>query len=151
MEVLDNTTVVTVLQYICIKSTLCISSNYISGIFQYTGVGGDLDVTQLTATQSRKIPQVHPSILWMSSCIVVQLLSSVWLCDCMNCTMPGFPARHYRLGFAQIMSTELVMLSNHLILCCPLLLLMKVEYCKGVRIVELWLMSNWGIKAPKLE
>ena len=30
MEVLANTTVVTVLQYICIKSTLCISSNYMT-------------------------------------------------------------------------------------------------------------------------
>ena len=40
--------------------------------------------------------------------------------------MPGFPVLHYLLEFAEIMSTELVMLSNHTILCCPLLLLASI-------------------------
>ena len=35
----------------------------------------------------------------------------------------GFPVLHYLLKFSQIMSIELVMLSNYLILCHPLLLL----------------------------
>ena len=35
--------------------------------------------------------------------------------------MPGFPVLHYRPEFAQLMSTDLVMPSNHLILCCLLL------------------------------
>ena len=37
------------------------------------------------------------------------------LCDPMDRSMPGFPVLHYFLEFAQ----SLVMLSNHLILCCP--------------------------------
>ena len=37
------------------------------------------------------------------------------LCDPMNCSMPGLPVHH------QLMSIKLVMPSNHLILCCPLL------------------------------
>ena len=41
----------------------------------------------------------------------------------MGCSMPGFPFFHYLPEFAQFMSIELVMLSNHLILCCPFLLL----------------------------
>ena len=41
----------------------------------------------------------------------------------MNCSMPGFPVLHYLPEFAQTHALEPVMLSNHLILCCPLPLL----------------------------
>ena len=44
----------------------------------------------------------------------------------MDYSMPGFPVLHYLLEFAQFMSFESVMLSNHLILCCPRLLLSLV-------------------------
>ena len=36
--------------------------------------------------------------------------------------MPGLPVRHQLLEFSQFMSIESVMPSNHLILCCPVLL-----------------------------
>ena len=45
------------------------------------------------------------------------------LCDPMDCSTPGFPIHHQ---LDQLMSIELVMPSNHLILCCPLLLLTSV-------------------------
>ena len=45
------------------------------------------------------------------------------LCHSMDCSMPGFPVLHCLLEFAQIMSTGLVMPSNHLIFCHPFLLL----------------------------
>ena len=45
------------------------------------------------------------------------------LCDPMDCSMPGFPVRHQILELAQTQSIRLVMPSNHLILCRPLLLL----------------------------
>ena len=41
----------------------------------------------------------------------------------MDCGMPGFPVLHYLLEFAEIHVHWLVKLSNHLILCPPLLLL----------------------------
>ena len=44
------------------------------------------------------------------------------LCNPMNCSTPGLPVHHQLLEFTQLMSTESVMPSNHLILCCPLLL-----------------------------
>ena len=44
----------------------------------------------------------------------------------MNCSVPRSSILHYLLEFAQIMSIELVMPSNHLILCCSLLLLPSV-------------------------
>ena len=40
----------------------------------------------------------------------------------MDCSTPGFPVLHYLLQFAQTHVIEPVMLSNYLILCCPLLL-----------------------------
>ena len=43
----------------------------------------------------------------------------------MDCSMPGFPVLHHLLEFAQV-TTESVMLSNHLNLCCSLLLLPSV-------------------------
>ena len=32
---------------------------------------------------------------------VVKLLSCIWLCDLMDCSMPGFPSLHYLPEFAQ--------------------------------------------------
>ena len=40
----------------------------------------------------------------------------------MNCSMPGFPIFYCLPEFAQLVSIESVMPSNHLILCLPLLL-----------------------------
>ena len=45
------------------------------------------------------------------------------LCDPMDCSTPGLPVHHQLSEFIQLMSIELVMPSNHLILCSPLLLL----------------------------
>ena len=47
--------------------------------------------------------------------------SCLTLCNPMDCSMPGFPVHHQVLEPAQLMSIESVMPSNHLILCCPLL------------------------------
>ena len=44
------------------------------------------------------------------------------LCDPVDCSMPGLPVHHQVSESTQPMSIELVMLSNHLILCRPLLL-----------------------------
>ena len=41
--------------------------------------------------------------------------------DHVDCSTPGFPVHHQLLELAQTQSIELVMPSNHLILCCPLL------------------------------
>ena len=54
----------------------------------------------------------------------VQLLSHVWLCDWMNFSTPGLPVHHQLPESTQ--DSESVMPSNHLILCCPLLLLPSI-------------------------
>ena len=48
------------------------------------------------------------------------------LCDPMDCSIPGFPSFTVSRNLPKFMSTESVMLSNHLILCCPLLLLPSI-------------------------
>ena len=59
------------------------------------------------------------NIIFQFSSIQV-LQSCLTLCDHMNRSTPGLPVHH------QLMSIESVMLSNHLILCCPLLLLPSI-------------------------
>ena len=52
--------------------------------------------------------------------------SCLTLCNPKDCSMPGLPVLHNLLGFAQSHSTESLMPANHLILCCPLLLLPSI-------------------------
>ena len=44
----------------------------------------------------------------------------------MNCSMPGFPVLHYLPSLLKLMSVDLLMPSNHLIVCHPLLLLPSI-------------------------
>ena len=48
------------------------------------------------------------------------------LCDPMYCSTPGLPVHHQLPEPTQTISNESVMPSNHLILCCPLLLLPSI-------------------------
>ena len=48
------------------------------------------------------------------------------LCNPMDCSMPGLPVHHQLQSFLKLMSIELVMPFNHLILCCLLLLLPSI-------------------------
>ena len=57
-------------------------------------------------------------------CLVTK--SCLTLCDPMNCSTLGFPTLYYLSELLKLMSIELVMPSNHLILCCPLLLLPSI-------------------------
>ena len=75
--------------------------------------------------------------------VVVPLPSCVKLCDPMDCSMPGSSVLCYLLEFVQFMSIELVMLSNHLILCHPLLLLPSIFLSIRVFSNELTLRIRW--------
>ena len=57
-------------------------------------------------------------------CSVANLCLTLW--DPMDCSMPGSPVLHCLLELLRFMSFESVMLSNHLIPCCPFLLLPSV-------------------------
>ena len=64
------------------------------------------------------LPPIPPSIRVFSN--------ESTLCDPMNCSMPGLPIHHQLPEFTQTQSIESVMPSNHLILCCPSLLLPSI-------------------------
>ena len=59
-------------------------------------------------------------------CVYSAVILCPTLCDPMDYSTPGFPVLHFFLEFAQIQVHKAVMLSNHLIFCCPLLLLPSV-------------------------
>ena len=52
--------------------------------------------------------------------------SYLFLCDPMDCSMPGFPVHHYSQSLLKLMFIELVMPSKHIILCHPLLFLPSI-------------------------
>ena len=77
-----------------------------------------------TVQQNESPIQIHISPpFWVKQlcchCSVAQ--SCLTLCDPVDCSTIGFPV-HYFPGLLRFMSSELVMSSNHLILCRPLLL-----------------------------
>ena len=57
---------------------------------------------------------------------LVQSLSHVQLCNPMDCSTPGLLSITNSWSFLKLMYIELMMPSNHLILCCPLLLLPSI-------------------------
>ena len=54
------------------------------------------------------------------------LVQSLSLCEPMDCSRPGFPVHHQLRSLFELMSIKSVLPSNHLILCCPLLLLPSI-------------------------
>ena len=61
----------------------------------------------------------------------------------MDCNTPGFPVLHYAWSLLKFMSIMPVMPSNHLILCCPLLLLPSIFPSIGVFSSESALCIIW--------
>ena len=72
---------------------------------------------------------------------VTQLCATI--CNSMNHSTPGLPVRHQLPEFTQTHVLELVMPSNHLILCCPLLFLPSIFPRIRVFSNELALCIRW--------
>ena len=77
----------------------------------------------------------------------VQFSSVTHLCptlrDPMNCSTPGLPIHHQLPGLFKLTSIELVMLSSHLILCHPLLILPPIPPSIRVFSSESTLHMRW--------
>ena len=79
---------------------------------------------------------------WTSySCSVTK--SCPTLCDPMDCSTPGFPSFTIFWSLLQLTSIELVILSNHLIFCHPLLFLPSIFPSIRVFSNELALRIKW--------
>ena len=64
------------------------------------------------------------TVKWFQFSSVAQLCST--LCVPINCSTPGFLVHHQLRSLLKLMPIKLVMPSNHLILCYPLLLLSSI-------------------------
>ena len=81
---------------------------------------------------------------WLNHVVVVQLLSRVWLFTTPLTAAPQAPQPStISQNFLKFMSTESVMLSNHLILCRPLLLLPSFFFPTRVFFNESALLIRW--------
>ena len=76
---------------------------------------------QKEAERVRVFLKIIKDEAFMLFAVAVQSLSRVWLCDPIDCSMPGFLVRCL-LEFHKFTPIELVMLSKHLTFCQPLLL-----------------------------
>ena len=83
-------------------------------------------------------------LIWFSSVQFSSVAQSCpILCDPMNRSTPGLPVHHLLLEFTQTPSIESVMPSSHLILCCPLLLLLPIPLSIRVFSNESTLCMRW--------
>jgi len=81
-------------------------------------IGHDWSDLAAAAAESKSTHSIKRCSVQFSS--VAQ--SCPTLCDPMDCSTPGFPIHHNSRSLLRLISIELVMPSNHLILCCSLLL-----------------------------
>ena len=87
----------------------------IISVCQTSGVGKEPD---------QKEPLRHTSLCCCCYCSVT--LSCPTLCNPVDCSTPGFPVLHHLLELAQTHVHQVSDAINHLVLCCPLLLLPSV-------------------------
>ena len=88
-------------------------------------------------SSSSSLEKTISSLPFLCCCSISK--SCQTLCHPMDCSTPGFPVLHCLPEFAKFMSIEFVMLSNHFILYCPLLLLPSIRVFSG----ELALHLRW--------
>ena len=81
--------------------------------------------------------------VWCVCVFIVVVSQSSPLCDPMDCSTPGFPVLHYLPEFGQTHVIESVMPANHLVLCCPLLLLSSIFPSIRVFSNESTLLIKW--------
>ena len=84
---------------------------------------------------------INSNLKLFHSCSVVQLCLT--LCDTMDCSIPGFLSFTISQSLHKRMSIYSVMPSNHLILCCPLLLLSSIFPSIRVFSNQLALLIRW--------
>jgi len=81
---------------------------------------------ELTNLPSNKLLWISKATHELDCCCCSVAKSCPTVCDATGCDTPGFPVLHYLPELAQVHVHWIVRLSNHLILCCPLLLLPSI-------------------------
>ena len=105
------------------------------------------NIQELKSEMASKVHVFIHSLSCFCGCSVSKLCPTL---TPMDCIMPDSSVLHSLPEFAPFMSIELVMLSNHLSLCCPLLLLpsffpsirvFSIESVLCIRLSKYWSFS----------
>ena len=101
----------------------CLKSECSTNISWMTNTELTLRVKPFCLFFQRKVLEFSQLI----ACVLIEYCCSVTkscltVCHSKDCSIPGSPVLHYLRSLLRLMSIELVMPPNHLILCCPLLL-----------------------------
>ena len=83
------------------------------GVLQSMGSQSQTRLTNWTTTYTN-----WDTLNIQCACSLSSVMSN---CDPVDCSTPGFPVLHHFWSLLKLISIELMMPSNHLILCCPLL------------------------------
>ena len=106
---------------------------------------GEMDTDLLCSDFLLAIMFCHKVFSAACCCSVTQSCLTLW--NSLYCSMPGFPVLQHLLSLLDLMSIELVMPSNHLILCCPLLLLSifpSIRVFSNESALCSWWPKNWS-------
>ena len=109
-------------------------------------------VRQMCSNPSSPSDQLYGFWFPSDSFSPIAQLCPVWLCDPKDCSSPGFLSITNSRSLLKLMSIKLVVPSNHLILCHPLLLLPSVfpstrvfsnEPVLCIRLPRYWIFIQW--------
>ena len=92
----------------------------------------------------QSLPLLFDSNWTLCCCCCSVVKPCLMLCNLMDCSTPGSSILQYLLEFAQFMSIELVMQSNHLILWYPLILLPSIFPSINQGLFQSWLFIAGG-------
>ena len=115
---------------------------------------GTLKYMAKTGGGEGALEKIYETLIYLTPCFCCSVTQSCsTLCGPMDYSMPGLPLLQHLPKYAQLMSTESMTPSNHLILCHPLLLLSSIfpsirvfssESVLRIRWPKDWSFS-WGI------
>ena len=115
-------------------------------VFQYFSTSSPQHEKTFTSFISEKLSSVSfPICNYCYWCSIAQ--SSLSLCNTMDCSRPVFPVHHHIPKFAQLISIEWMIPSNHFILCCPLFLPSIIPSIRVFPMVHLFASGSQSVDA----
>ena len=85
-----------------------------------------MDYFELKSVKAQKTQEEALTFTFSSVQFSSVTQSCPTLCNPMDCSKPDIPVHHHSQSFLKLMCIKSVMPSNHLTLCCPLLLLPSI-------------------------
>ena len=100
--------------------------NKIANILSQRKLGNSRETSTSFINYAKAFDCVDHNKLFSSAQFISVTQPCMTLCDPMDCSTSGLPVHHHSQSLLKLMFIDSVMPSNHLILCCPLLLLPSI-------------------------